>query len=193
MAHYKEFILARSRPFGAFPDISTTYALEELAEGDNADRLTIYISSSLNQDVVIQPVGQVSGQPSAATTETFDIAGSITVASGVPRSVTIRSDVYAHSFYGATLTTGGTAPTAGDITVVARVWERHEAIFPAEALTLLQQLALGQQQINAQMGQNAQLLDANHQMVTQVQDLINQVLTSQHNHGPVGQLMQGGR
>lgn len=178
--HQQDYILADGMPFGLFNTINTEYSLQGLAPGDNARLVVIYITSTFDQDVTAQAVGQPQGQPSAVQTAKVNIGGSVTIEGNDTDldAITIRRDTHPHSFYGLTIATGATAPTAGAINVFARVWEEHE---PDSAE--IQRLTHDQAQLQQALAQMAQT----HQ---QFEAMIGNLVGQSHEHGLIGSLFQ---
>ena len=186
MPHYQDYSLARSLPFGLFAATTTEYALDATAPGDEAELVTIYLFSALNQTVTVQRVGQPSPQPTVEDANKFDVGASVSVAQGEAHSLSIDRRLHPHSNYGLTVTTGATAPTAGNFTAYARVWPKHDSG------EVLPHLHLVLQNLLTQQGELGHLIDANSQEQREVQALIQQILERSpgHQHGPLGRLLQ---
>lgn len=112
--------------FGRFPGTSTEYALDKFLDARQGEYVSIWLTSSLNQAVTVQVIGNDQDDPGGSVLSSVDLGGAVAVATGgtvTQRHLfTVNTRDYRAQFYGMTVTTGGTAPTAGRLDVVAYIW-----------------------------------------------------------------------
>ena len=102
---------------------ATTYGIAGMLDAPNADKVVLYIVSTLTQAVTIQTVGSYVDQPGnlanlIAIGSTFSQGAGSTAQS--INSIEIILDQIWHPFLGITVTTGAAAITAGKLVVIAR-------------------------------------------------------------------------
>lgn len=117
--------LLDNAPFGRFPSASTEYPLDKLLDARQGEFCTIWLTSTLNQAVTIQPIGNDQDDPGSVISP-VDLGGSVSLPSGGTTTqrllFTINTRDHRAQFYGLTVTTGATAPTAGRLDVIAYLW-----------------------------------------------------------------------
>ena len=112
-------------PFGSFPTANTLYVPNQLCDARQALAATIYVTSTLDQAVNLQVVGNDTNDPSSDVSPVF-IGGVVLLRAATPTQrvgLTINLNDHRHQYLGITVTTRGNAPAAGRLDAVAYVWE----------------------------------------------------------------------
>lgn len=126
--------------FERVPTAATEYAPDEVCDARGAESVTIWVTSTLNQAVTIQVTGNDEDDPGSLTS-LDDIGGAAPVAIGSTttqrRSFTVNLTDYRYQFYGVTVLTGATGPTAGRLDVTAYLWHRETDDLLRELIALL--------------------------------------------------------
>ena len=119
----ERYTLADNVPFGRFASATTEYGLDRLAPTEQADKVAIWITSTLNQAVTLQVIGN-EADSGTDLTDPEDIEVAALLASGATTAqrmmFTVNTRDYWVPFAGLTVLTGATAPTAGRLTVTVR-------------------------------------------------------------------------
>ena len=109
------------------PTASTAFPMPKIADARMAESLIIYIRSTCDQAVTVQPVGNVVDDPRVASV--FDVGAAQTLAIGSTTETRLVLQLNLPNnwapYMGVTVAAGGTAPTAGFVFAVAylRVWQ----------------------------------------------------------------------
>ena len=108
-------------PAALFSAVSTTYGLNAMVRSALADQVTIYAESSANQALTLQAVGH-RRNASRDLDGLLNIAGGVTLPATTGNiTVSVNMQDFWHQYMGATLATGGTAPTTGRVQVTADI------------------------------------------------------------------------
>lgn len=133
----RSVILAENLPFGFFPDVSTSYGLTYMAQSGFADKVTFRVQGSLNQDVTIQVVASDSDTPRDLN-QLLTVGAGVTLPDGSTATQTIGMTVNLEDnwwpWVGLILTTGATAPTAGQLLSALAILRPSTQEFLAESL-----------------------------------------------------------
>lgn len=128
MVQIKAVKLLDNAPFGRFPGTTTLYPLDKLADARLAEFVSMWVTSTLNQPVTLQVIANDQDDPSS-TISPANLGGAVNLASGGTTTqraaFTVNLQDHHHQFYGLSVTTQATAPTAGRLDVVAYVWQRQ--------------------------------------------------------------------
>lgn len=102
---------------------STTYGIKSMVNALGADKLILYVISTLDQAVTIQTVGSYIDQPSN-TANLINIGSSFSQGAGSSAQSINSIEIYLnqvwHPYLGITVATGSTGPSSGILTVLAR-------------------------------------------------------------------------
>lgn len=122
----RELLIGAGLSYLAFPSTSTTYYPCGAVDASQADKVTIYVSSSLNQAVTIQLLGN-SEDAGRSSGQWLTVGASQSIGVGstamTKLALTVNLQDFWHRFFSVSVATGGTAPTAGNLTVMAVVRE----------------------------------------------------------------------
>lgn len=119
---YEELLNA---PAGSIGTANTTYYCRTMVDTRTADKLTLIVTSTLNQSVTVQVVGHpVANQPSDAL-NLVNVGASQSIGAGntTQQRATFGVDLATafFSYFAVTVATGATAPTSGNLQVYALV------------------------------------------------------------------------
>lgn len=131
----KELTSRNFRPVGT----STTQGIADMVDTQGADKIVLYVLSTMDQAVTIQLVGAYQNVP-GNTANLINIGSSFSQGVGNTtqsiNAIELVLDEIWHPYLGITVATGGTAPTVGALQVFARGqrWVRASDVEPGQRM-----------------------------------------------------------